>query len=130
MLSRCSVSGLTELRQELLDHVLDAFDEAGALLEQAVTATGLSGQWAARHGKDLAILLEGHPRGYQRAALLGGLDDNHAERHPRDHPVASGKILRDRRGAHRQFRDERAAALDNQLGEPAMLRRIDDVHAA
>ena len=90
----------------------------------------LPSQGAARHREDLAVLFERHPGGDQRAAFLSRLNDYDPEAEPRYEAVAGREVLGHRWRSDRQFADDRAAALDNRLGQFAMLGRVDDVDAA
>src|ERR1700730_19436986 len=111
----------SHLGREVLDHILDSFHQHGPFPEQTIAAARLATERAAGNREDLAILLERHPRGYQRTALLRRLDNHDAKREARQDTVAAGEVLRQRRGAQREFAQDGAAAFDNRVGEPAML---------
>ena len=80
----------------------------GALLDQAVGAFRAWIERRARHGKNFAPLLEREPRGDQRTGTLGRFDDDDAERHTRDQPIAARKIPRPRLPSRAAFQSPRA----------------------
>ena len=84
---------------------------------------------AARHGEDFLALLVGVPGGDQRAAAVGRLDDDHAQRQAADQPVALRKRAGQRLHVRRRFADQRALGGDFG-GQLVVLRRIDVHHAA
>ena len=56
------------------------------------------------------------------------LDDDNAKGHSRDDPVAAWKMARLRLAAERQLGSDRTLPRDGFV-EPAVLRRVDDIHA-
>src|ERR1700687_756358 len=84
---------LPQLWGEFLQHVLYAVHQPGAFLQKTIAAARASGQGAAGHGEDLAVLLERHAGGDQRAAFLGRLNDYHPKAKPRYKAVAGGEVL-------------------------------------
>ncbi len=92
------------------------------LRKQIVGAAAARVERRARHGEDLAALLERETRGDQRARLRRRLDHDDAERHARDDAVAAREMARLRLGAERQFGDDRAVPRE-RLVEAAILLR-------
>ena len=105
-------------------------DQRRALLDQIVGAGGARIERRAGHGKHLAALFGGHPRGDQRARAVRGLDDDDAEREaPEISRLRRGKSRA--RGTWPSGISEIAAPLCQQRGQQIlMLGRIDPVVAA
>ncbi len=60
---RCGFwNGFAELWRQLLDNVLDAFNQTRPFLQQTIAPARLAGQGATGNGEDLAILFERHAR--------------------------------------------------------------------
>ena len=91
-------------RAQLLQHVIDRFDQLRAVANQAVAAARRAAIDAAGHGKHLAALLHGVPGGNQRAGALGGFDDDHAQAQAGDDPVPLRKRARQAAASGAGFR--------------------------
>ena len=98
-------------------------------LDEPVGAPAPGREDVARHGEYLPVLLEGVVGREERAALLAGLYDDGAERHPAHDAVAPGEVLRVRSGAEWVLGDQ-DAVLHYLGGQRGVLPRIDDVDAA
>ena len=81
----------------------------------------------AGHGENVGVLLQSAARGDARAGVFGGFHHGHPHRHAADNPVANGEILRRRKGAERELRDQRSAKSENLLRQPRIFLGIGDV---
>ena len=106
-------------RRQLVDDVVGAVDQLGALLDERVAAARLRRVDRAGDREDVAAGLERQPRRDQRARLHGGLDDERAARERRDDAVPDREVLRQRRRADRELADQEAVGGD-------LLRRARD----
>ena len=106
-------------RRQLVDDVVRAVDQLGALLDERVAAARLRRVDRARDREDVAAGLEREPRRDQRARLHGRLDDQRAARQRRDDAVPDREVLRQRRRADRELADQEAVGGD-------LLRRARD----
>ena len=97
--------------------------------QQIVAAARTGIERRSGHGKDLAALFEGEPRGDQRARPRRRLDDYDTERHPGNDPVATGKMAGLRFRSERQFGDDHPSARQGVV-EPPVLLGVDDVDTA
>jgi len=116
-----------EVRERLQD-VGGGADQARPLPDEAVWPGAQRRGDRAGDGEDLAVLLEGHVCGHQRAAALGRLDNDHAPGQPADDAVAQWEVPGFGLGAEGKLGDERAARGDF-VGEAGMLRRVEPVEA-
>ena len=115
---------LAEDRAQHAEHVGGFRHQRRALLEQAVGALRARIERRAGHREHLAALFQRHPRRDQRARAARRLDDDDAERQPRDQPVAAREIAAARLPAERHFADGRAVGQDRRR-KLRMLGRID-----
>ena len=97
--------GALQHRRDGVDHVARLGDQPGALLQEIVAAGGARVERRARHGEDLAVLLQREAGGDQRAGSLGRLHDDGGERHAGDDPVAAREIARPRLPADAHLAD-------------------------
>jgi len=128
-LLRRQIEAAAENRLQHGDDVGRLGDQRRALLEQSVGAFGARIERGARHGEDFAALLAGQPRGDQRAGAARRLHDHHADRKPRDQPVAARKIARPRLPGERHFRNRGAFSKDC-IQKIGVLGRVDAIMAA
>ena len=118
----CQLGGMTDRRlvgigadladqwSELFHDVVDGLDQAGTVADQAMAApAGETIGWPG-NGEDLAILLHGVPRGRQRPAARGRLDDQHAQGQAGDDPIPLREQVGQRTLSHGHFADQRAPA--------------------
>ena len=119
---------LFENHGQVVEDVVDGYDEFGALLEEAVGAEGGGAVDASGHGVKGAALLGGHVRADQGAAVGPGFDDEDAERTTGDDAVADGEGLAVRFGVDGEFRKDGAGGGD-AIGELGVFRRVEFAEA-
>src|SRR2546421_7570692 len=98
--------------RKLVQHILDGFDQFGAVLKQTMSADRQRILDTARHAEHLPSLLECHPSGDQRTAALSRLDHDDAQAQPADDSIAHREISRERYRAWLRFRNERSGGGD------------------
>jgi hypothetical protein len=76
---------------KLFHNVVDRFDQACTVADQAMAAPAGQAVGRARYREDFAILFHGVRRGRERPAARGRFDDQDTKGQPGDDPVALGE---------------------------------------
>ena len=103
------------------DDVGGGSDQVRPLLDERIAAFGAGIEWRAGDGEDVPILLQRQARRDQRAAALGGFNDDNPQRQTRHQPVTTGKIAGARLPAQRHFGEQGAAGIENRMGQRDVL---------
>ena len=110
-LARVGANFLDE-RPELLENVVNGFNQSRAIANQTMAAPAGQAIGRPRHREHLAVLLGRVAGRRERAAAWSRLDDEHAQREPRDDPVALREQARQRALTHRHFAHDRPGGGD------------------
>src|SRR5215207_3742117 len=108
-----------------LHELRDVPEDAGPVREEPVRAPALEGPEWSRHSPDVAPRLRAVASGYEGAALLRRLDDDHGVAEARDDPIARREPPRQRRFPEVVLRDEATGTLHGPKQTP-VVSGIDD----
>jgi hypothetical protein len=86
---------------DFLQDVLHSLDQSGSILYERMAALIATGNDIPRDRADAATLLERHPGGDERPALVCGLHHHHGKRKAADETVSQGKMVSKRLGPRR-----------------------------
>ena len=127
MLQAAATAGWSPPAQAL-QNIVHSLHELCSVFEERVRPAVARRQDVPGDGHDLAALFQRGPRGNERPALLGRLDDHDRYREAADDAVPQRKVLRPRAGAGWVLAHDRTRS-NHFLGQVPMLRGIDDVGA-
>lgn len=119
---------LAHFFEQLLEHVLRAGDEPGAVPQECVNSLASGRADRTGHGEDLTVLLEREPRGDERAALRRRFHHERSQSETGDDAVPPGKVPRVRRLVEAELRDD-GAPLGDSRRELSMFGGVDFVEA-